>query len=196
MTNKDKLKLVKHMIIISWVCLVFVMLLKVLFGVNFNVVVSNETFVSVCNFIDDNNLVKTLLYLVSSFLTLSMFSLAILQKFKFTKSQLLMIIISCLIGSIGKAYLGVVFGIVYDIWQTFVIHFILDKQINFRKIKIVLFANVLNFAFQLISTTISNLSFTAMYESVLVGMIMCIDLYIMMFLYYLYANLLKLKGGE
>ena len=188
MDNKTKLIIVKRMILLSWILLGICFVIKIFGGNWFEIILNNETFKNICSVIDNSKELKFLIYLISSSITLSLFSLALVEQWKFNRYQLYWVLGSVFVGSFCKAYLGDIVGLVYDCWQFFILPFVLKKDVTIPMILIVIIGNVLNSAFQIISLVIRDIGFKIITDNMLIATIMCIDLYIMLFLYYLYSN--------
>lgn len=54
----DKKKIYRLLIILSWVVLVFYLLMKLLFGYTLEIVCNNEKILAICNFVDKHKPIK------------------------------------------------------------------------------------------------------------------------------------------
>ena len=119
------------------------------------------------------------------------FLLSILQEYKFTKNQLIVVILSvCVSCFIKLIEYNVAF--IADIWLSILLPLLLVwKRKN--KFLIVLIANIFNIGFQFISLATKNISIGVIDNSTFISLIYMIDLYIMCILYYLYRNYNKEK---
>ena len=188
METRNKLLIVKRMILLSWLLLGICFLIKIFGGNLFEIMLNNEKFIKICSIIDNHKVLRFIVYLISGGVTLSLFSLAILEQWKFDRWQVYWIVISVLVGSFCKAFIGDSIGFIYDCWQFFILPFVLKKKISKRMILIVVIGNILNLGFQMISLVIRNIGFKIITDNMLIAIIMCVDLYIMLLLYYLYSN--------
>jgi hypothetical protein len=178
-------------ITLCWIALIAFWCLKLFGGNWFEIMVENE------NFIKFSDLVQNtwLKYVVSfiTILTLNYFSIcAICQRFYFKGKDLLILAIVLIINwalvnfvpmelsfvSSNFAYISfIVYGIIYQTKT--------KKLYGFLAI-------ILDIAFSMLSMFIRNIKFEIVTDY-LVLMILCIDIYIMTALYFLYSNLIKLK---
>lgn len=194
METRNKLLIVKRMILLSWLLLGICFLIKIFGGNLFEIMLNNEKFIKICSIIDNHKVLRFIVYLISGGITLSLFSLAILEQWKFNRWQLYWVVGSVIVGSFCKAFIGDSIGFIYDCWQFFILPFVLKKKISKRMILIVVIGNILNLGFQMISLVIRNIGFKIITENMLIALIMCIDLYIMLLLYYLYSNYRRILG--
>lgn len=111
------------------------------------------------------------------------------QKKKFEKWELIVFSSTVIVGTIIKVYLPPILGIIFDLWQlVFMAVLFILKTGEKKKVINVLIGNALLFLFQLISMVTKNIGVTILGESVLEGVIFSIDTFIMIFLYWCYAN--------
>lgn len=194
MTNieVDKARLLRRAIILSWAVLILCFVIKIFGGNFFEIMTGNENYKALCEFADTHFFVKYPIAVCSSLLCQSLYTLAILQEYKFTKGQLLATVISVLIGTFVK-YLNSYVGLAFDVWLLFVLPLTFLKDVS-RSWEILL-AVCLNFAFQIISLVAKNLAFGFIDDSTFITLIYGIDVYIMCFLYYLYRNYKKENGN-
>ena len=188
MESIDKKKIYRLLIILSWVVLVFYLLLKLLFGYTLEIVCNNERILSICNFVD-NNLIAN--YIVSSIFCFGMLYFyygAIVRKVKLGKKELIILITTTLVANL-IAHIPYVGAYISDF-----IKFILSPMIMLGKFKwknlltCVIFL-ALNFAFQIISMITANLSLAkSLQYNMLVNMVFSIDVILMLIIACLYRK--------
>ena len=185
----DKARLLRRVIIISWASLTLCFFIKIFGGNFFEIMCNNQTYKKICEYADTHLWLDIVISLLSTFLCECLFLLSILQKYWFNKKELIITIISVVVATILKIF-NLNFFMVADIWITILLPMLLlGKQ--FKKYWAVLFANLFNFGFQIISLLVKDLGFVDASETYFIGLIYMIDLYIMCLLYYLYRNYQK-----
>ena len=179
----------KVLIITCWILLILCFIIK-LFGANiFNIVVTNQTFIDVCDWFDEHEVFKyiitTIVYITTVYpIYLTMVDKKIGQDWWFI---LLLLPLSYIKGNWQWV------GFALDILILLVVPLIRTKCKNWLKIIIGI---VLIMAFQEISLVIRNLGFYLEKDSLLINLIMSIDYYIMIFLYYLHMRYIINKKKE
>lgn len=187
----DKKKYLQRVIIVSWIGLVICSVIK-LFGANaFEIVCTNKTFIAVCNYADTHLWAKYVIGATYCFISLYFFILAILQRTQYKAWQVPIFIITVLVGT-GIKIWNPKIGLIFDVWQ-FIVMPILFLGKQWKSYWKVALANVLLFVFQAVSMYAKNLNFGVLGDSVLVGAIYSIDVFLMLILYFAYANLINLK---
>ena len=195
MKNLDTTKIIKRIIIVSWVALGICFLIKLLGGNIFEIVCNNQRFIAICNFADNNFLAKCIMGAISTFISLYFFLLAICSKFKYEKWELIVVIVTVMIGTIIKV-VNQNIGMVFDIWQFIGFPLILLRKTPKKYWKIPV-ANALVLVFQFVSMVTKNIGISFVTdEGILISSIFSIDVIIMVVLYYFYSNLIILKKGE
>lgn len=192
MDKIDKVKYLKRVIIICWVALAICFCIKLFGGNLFEIMCENENFIAICNYADSHLWANYAISLIFCFLQLYFYGLAIVQRLKYKKCELIVLSLTVAIGTLVKI-LSFKFGFIFDIWQVIFMP-ILFLGKNWRTYWKVLLANVLLMAFQLISMYVKNIDDIILGNSVLVGVIFSIDVFIMIMLYYAYANIITMKG--
>lgn len=189
----DKAKYLNRVIIASWIGLALCFVIKIFGGNIFEVACANENFIAVCDYAENNQWAYYLIGAVYCFISLYFYVLAILKQLYYKNWQLIILILTVLIGSYIKI-INSNFGWLYDyLWQfsTMIIIFLGKRYKEYWK---VLFAMVLLIGFQLISLLTRNLGIQMVTNSgVLVSAIYSIDVVLMVILYYLYCNSIKNK---
>lgn len=182
MKKFDKLLVV---IITCWILLLIALVMKLFGSKLFNIIIENKTFIDICNWLDGSwtkYIVSTIFYIISNYLIyLSMTDKKIGQDW--------WILIVMLPFSYIKAQLNWI-GLFLDFLILLIIPLIRTKGKNWLKIIIGI---LLVMAFQEISLLIRDLHFYLNSDSILVALILSIDYYIMIILYYLYSRMLIRK---
>ena len=178
-------------IVICWVSLLSFWTIKLMGGNWFEVVVTNQNFIAFSNFVQN-----TWAKYVVSFITIGILRYftfgAICQKFYFKGKQAVVIAFSVIslwaivnfvpleFSAITSMYGYLLFLIISLIYQT-----------KWKKLYGVL-AIILDFLFSTLSMLIRDIELQILTDYLLL-LILCIDVYIMTALYYLYSNILRLK---
>ena len=192
MKNLDTTKILKRIIIVSWVALGCCFLIKLLGGNLFEIVCNNQRFITICNYADNHLWAKYILGTINTFLSLYLFLLAICGRPKYFKWEFWVVIATVLIGTLIKV-LNQNVGAVFDLWQFIVFPIILLRKTPKKFWKIIL-ANALVISFQFISMITKNIGIQFVTnEGILVSFIFSIDVNIMLLLYYLYSNSIILR---
>lgn len=189
MKKLDKERYLKRVIVVCWIALAICFGIKLFGGNLFEIMCENENFIKVCNYADNHWWANYLLYVPYSFVSLYLFVLAIMQKTKLTKVQLVFVISTVVLGTAIKLINSYV-GFVFDIWQGFIMPSLFTIKTP-KKHWNVLIGNALLMAFQLISMYIKNIP-TAILTSqgVLISMIYSLDVLLMLALYFGYMNVI------
>lgn len=185
----DRARLIRRVIIISWITLALCFVVKIFGGNFFEIMCDNPNYKALCEYADNNFWLKYLIAVLSSIVCQSFYTLAILKQYKFKLWQALVIYPSILISCFIKLT-GISTGIVFDIWLTLGIPIVfLGKQ--YKRYISALIGMALILAFQIISLFVKNLGLINVADSYFIGLIYSIDVYIMCILYYLYRNFNK-----
>lgn len=192
MEKLDKERYLKRVIIVCWIALAICFGIKLFGGNLFEIMCENENFIKVCTYADNHFWAYYLLATIFSFVNTYFFVLAIIQEVKFKKWQLLVVILTVVIGNIIKSFSDIG-GLIFDIWQAIVMPAVFTIRTP-KKHKNILIANGLLLVFQIISLVTRNIGLKILSNSsALISSIFNIDLIIMVVLYYLYSNLIKGK---
>ena len=178
-------------IITCWILLVIALVLK-LFGLNwFEPATDNQTFISICNYIESNLWLKLLTTCMICILLESLTILAMIKQ-KFYTSKTALIFIPLIIASSIISWYNQYIKFAVDILILIVVPLLL--KVNWKRVVI---GVILIFLFQAISMVAKNLgSWSLNNETIVYTFIFEIDTLIMNLLYYLYSNykLVKKKG--
>lgn len=194
MDKIDKVKYLKRVIIICWVALAVCFCIKLFGGNLFEIMCENENFIAICNYADTHLWAYYLIGALQCFISLYFFTLAILQRTKYKKWELILLIITVLVGSAVKM-LSSTFGFIFDIWQVVIMPMVFLGK-NYKKYWKVGLANILLMTFQLASIYIKNINTIILGEGILIGTIFSIDVWLMLLLYFAYSNIKSDKGGN
>ena len=191
MEKLDKERYLKRVIVVCWIALAICFGIKLFGGNLFEIMCENENFIKVCEYADNHLWADILMSGITCLAHLYFFVLAICQKIKFTKVELIIVISTAFIGTILKILCPAFIGIIFDIWQLVLLP--LYFAWKSKKALIVVIANVLLFIFQFISMITKNIGFGILGDSMLEGTLFSIDVILMLFLYYGYANVINSK---
>ena len=178
-------------IVICWISLLSFWAIKLMGGNWFEIVVTNQNFIAFSN-LCQSGWVKYLVSLITNY-TLNYFYFgAICQKIVFKRVQgviinLSLISIWAVVNFVPLEYAIITSNYAYIIF--IVMGIVYNK--GWKKC-FGLLAVVFDFVFSTLSILIRNIELTIITEYLLL-LILCIDIYIMAALYYLYSNLIKFK---
>lgn len=190
----DKKKYLQRVIIVSWIALIICFVIKLFGGNLFEIACTNETFIAICDYADTHLWANYLISALYCFISLYFFTLAIMQKTKYKAWQLIILILTVLGGTALKIW-NSTYGLYFDIWQVIIMPIIfLNKE--FKKYLNIVIANILLFGFQIISMYTKDIEFGVLGDSILVGTIYSIDVFIMIVLYFAYANVINNKDKD
>ena len=193
---------IKRAIILCWIMLVACFAIKLFGGNWFEVVCTNEHFSKLCEFVDNNWFlyypIGLSLYVASTIFVV----LSVSNYKKFSKKDfLILILVLILLWSTQFISSNTKFiaDTLFLIFSPLVIHLIQEKNIknviknNWYK---GIFCFLITFIFQIISLVTKNVGIKITDDSTLVTLILLIDYYIMIVLYYLYMKKSKeVKNG-
>ena len=190
MEKLDKERYLKRVIIVCWIALGICFGIKLFGGNLFEIMCNNENFIKVCAYADNHWWAYYLISTIVGFTNIYFFVLAIMQKVKYTRTQLLIVVFSILLCNIAKC-LYAPLSFIADIWQGILMPVVFTLK-EPRKHWNVIIGNVLLVIFQLASMFIKNVNTIVVTNSgVLVSAIFSIDVFIMVILYYCYMNIIQ-----
>lgn len=179
---------------ICWILLAICFVVKIFGGNFFDIICNNEKFVEFCSYVDNHLWIQMLIGCISSYITYSLYWLAICGKRFFGKKEVIFIAIIipiCVVLRILNAYVA----LVLDVVQYFLVPYIFIRssktKLNNWLTRRIIFGFILNLSFQLISLITKNQAIKHLTDNFLVAIIFAIDVYIMLALYYLYSNTKK-----
>lgn len=193
------MKAVKRAIILCWIMLVACFIIKLFGGNWFEIICTNKHFISICNFIDKHiilqDIIAFILYVPSTFLILMSCSLIP----KPNKKQILIISISLVVVWCSR-YIHPAVKSVLEAVNTIAMPLALRID-DFREngfshtLKKVWYYGFIGCAlivvFQAISLIARNIGFNGIEDNTVISLILLVDYYIMIVLYYLYIRLKK-----
>ena len=150
----------------------------------------NENFIAICNYADAHLWADWVITIIACFIQLHFFILAMCQKAKFNRIELIIFTTTVILGTVLKTITPYFIGLIFDLWQLIImpICFLLKDK---KRIKNVFIGNILLAAFQFLSLITKNIGISILSESMLEGLIFSIDIFIIIILYYCYSNLLR-----
>ena len=174
----------KYIILIRscWILLLACCIFK-LFGANIFIAgVDDGNFKTFCNFVNDNSVLKFIISIIINALSCIIYYMAILEENKPKLKWTIPLIIYVILKQIFNK-----FDILF-----FVLDFIMTIGfplfLKIKNWKRILLGCVLTLIFQVLSMFLKMDNYTMFDNNFLVGIILSIDYYIMLVLYYLYSN--------
>lgn len=185
------------LIVSCWVVLIACFIIKIFGGNWFEIICENQNFINVCELLDNNLIVRSIVYAIFYFASSSLIMLSQL-KYKITDKKALPIIITILVLSIIRQLyvsreVDAIMDLVILIVIPLVIKIIENKKIILNDVLRIIVGIVLVFVFQIISQVAKDIGITYVDEYSLIVFILSIDYYIMICLYYLYSNRKEVK---
>lgn len=192
MEKLDKERYLKRVIVVCWIALGICFGIKLFGGNLFEIMCANENFIKVCEYSDNHIWAYYLMGAIYCFASLYFFTLAICQKLKYEKWELITLMATVVIGSALKLINQYV-GLVFDVWQVIIMPSIFTIKTPKKHWNIII-ANVLLLIFQFVSAFTKNVGITIMSNnSALMSSIYSIDVILMVLLYFGYSNSIKRK---
>ena len=192
MEKLDKERYLKRVIIVCWIALAICFGIKLFGGNLFEIMCENENFIKVCEYADNHFWADVLISSSFCFIQLYFFNLAICQRTKYKKAELVILILTSVGSASVKILLPSIVGLIFDVWSVVVFPCVLLWNTKKKMINI-LIGNILLFVFQLISMITKNIGVGLLGESILEGAIFSIDVILMIILHYSYANIINNK---
>lgn len=180
---KDKYK---TLIISCWVVLLVYFVIKLLGGNYFEAICYNPNIVSICEFVNTSWTRYLLMIPIYTFSSYLIYLTMTKQKLGNDKH----IILILLPASIFKEYL-LILGLIIDtiVWIIYPFYRLYKNKNNLKTcILRVLIGNILIIIFQIISSLTRNIGYYIPLNDVLIGLVMSIDYYLMIALYYLHTR--------
>lgn len=191
-TDKNyKPVVIKRCIIACWILLGICLVIKLFGGNYFAILCTNERFTAVCNFVDEIIPLKIAIGCISSYISYSLFYLAMLSKKWFSKREIIIVLVSVpvfvILRYFNSSSLSNIINLLCNIIQYFIIPLFFEWKNRKYIFPILIFGNILNFAFQFICVIVKNIGIKFITDNTLTSIIFMIDMYIMLALYYLYS---------
>lgn len=189
MEKLDKERYLKRVIIVCWIALAICFGIKLFGGNLFEIMCENENFIKVCEYADNHFWADFVLSSLYCFVSLYFLVLAMCGKYKYERWQLIVLIITVLVGTIVKIYNNIL-GVVFDVWQGIIMPCLFTLKSPNRH-KFVILGNGLLLVFQMVSIFVKDIDYIIVTDyGLLTGIIYSLDVLLMIFLYYLYSNVL------
>ena len=173
----------KVLIIVCWIAYITCLIIKLCGGNRFEIATSNETFIAICEYIDNNLWLKaaicSIFYVISAYLIY----LCLTKQKLFKDWWMIFVLFAFSLINIyfNNTYVNIIISLI-----TLILIPIIRNKGKHRFYVII--GCLLVFLFQLISLITRNIGWNLDNQSTLVGMIFQIDYYIMLIIYYLYVN--------
>lgn len=178
------------LIITCWVSLILCCITK-LFGANWFIAhTDNQTFIDFCNFVVNNAFWNFIIRFTVNVISSSIYYLAVFQQNKPNLKWFIPLIIYATLKSIWYKYQVLFF--ITDLVMTIGLPLLID----YKRWYIIILGVVLTLAFQFISMLLKMNQYSMFDENLVVGLILSIDYYIMLILYWLYSLYLKNRNKE
>lgn len=122
MEKLDKERYLKRVIIVCWFALAICFGIKLFGGNLFEIMCENENFIKVCEYADNHFWADFVLSSLYCFVSLYFLVLAMCGKYKYERWQLIVLIITVLVGTIVKIYNNIL-GVVFDVCRVLLCRF-------------------------------------------------------------------------
>lgn len=191
MNNQEKMKLLKRTIYLCWGALILCFIVKLLGGNYFEIIATNEKFISLCDWLEYhglNDVIKAVFYCFNLGILISIFS-----RSEFKSFTLKFFIISiCIISWVIKRQFALI-GAVIETALMLILPMFISKEKKSKTFVASIIGYLLVNVLQLVSLFVKNIDSMIVKENFIIGLIFQIDYYIMIILYYLYY--VKMKGA-
>lgn len=186
---KTYIHITKTTIIMCWIALLAFWGIKLFGGNFFEIAVQNENFVKFSEKVETTwikYLVSFVTIALSNYMTLG----AVCQKLYFRGKQSIVVWLSIISMWVVANFIEIDF---LKMWYGYILTFLIPLfyQVRYRKL-LGLLAVVFDLGFSIISMFVRNIPFVVS-SNYMISMIMSIDIYLMICLYYLYSNLINMK---
>lgn len=128
----DVPKLIFRLWIILWLCLIILLIMKFCFGIWYPIVVKNESFMNICNFIDENKWLSLIVMGIFYVLNINIITLLCTNKKKYDNWLMLIIANIIIIGNYVVKYFNSIIGNIIEILMIITYIVINIKQNNFK----------------------------------------------------------------
>ena len=178
---KDKYKI---LIISSWIVLIICFAIKLFGGNWFEVMVENQNFINACNWLENNIIVRNAVYLILFIFTNIFYQLGVIKQKWYKPKQYLIFIPMIILWLLKTIITNQVILFLIDMIIFIALPILLNYKCWLRSI----IGVGLILVFQIICLLTKNIGITIIGEEVLTSIILMLDYYIMIILYYLYSN--------
>ena len=190
MEKLDKERYLKRAIVVCWIALAICFCIKLFGGNLFEIMCNNENFIKVCEYADNHFWAKYIIALINSLFSVYFLLLAMCEKWRFEKWELITAIITICLVTLVKIFNQNI-GVILDVWQVIIMPMIFKGR-GKRRCAFVVIGNLLLIIFQFISMFIKNIGIGFITDNgILISFIFNIDVTLMIILYYFYINILK-----
>ena len=173
----DKKKIYRRLIILSWVVLVFYLLMKLLFGYTLEIACNNARILAICNFVDNNIVVNYIISSIFCWIMLYFYYGAIVRKVKLNKRELIILTCTTLLANLFT-YFGIVGSLVSDLLKFLVAPMIMLGKFKWKNLLLCIIAYAINFIFQALSLIIAGLALKTTQNYMLISIVLSIDVLI------------------
>lgn len=186
MEKLDKERYLKRVIIVCWIALAICFGIKLFGGNLFEIMCENENFIKVCEYADNHFWARYLIGFIYSLVSTCFFTLAICQRRKFIKWELILTVSTVLLGTLIKIITPKI-GVIFDLWQLLIMPMVFEGR-GKKRCLLSLCGNFLLLIFQFISMIVKNIGICIISsEGALISAIFGIDVILMLVLYYFYS---------
>lgn len=178
---KDKYK---TLITACWIVLICCFIVKLLGGNWFEIACNNDKFIAFCNTYK-NTIIEYIIGFITYTTTATLYYLALFKRKWYVKKDIIWIVLISIFAIVKRIFIK--YQLLLGLTEILIIigfPIILDIKKWYRPI----IAYGLTFVFQLISLLTKNIGIKVIDDNFIVSLIFSIDYYIMLILYYLYAN--------
>lgn len=188
-TTKDKYnRVIKRSIILCWIALAICFIVKIFGGNFFEIVVHNDRFTAVCELCQKSFILTNIVYYISSCICTFLYTNAVCATRCLSKKWNI-ILYTCMTAIfVIKIFLPIT-GFVLDL----AVMWVAIPLLICRNIWRVLIGVALTLIFQVLSLITKNIGLGILGDNFLVSIIVMIDTYFMLALYYLYSLKLEVK---
>lgn len=184
-------KIVRIAIIIAWCLLIACCAFKLFGSEVFNVAVESQRFIEVCNWLDGDGVwCKYILMFIMNLSATTFVILASALKYKVSWKWLIIIMV-CASAIWGIKFANSIAAFVLECVQFIVLPALISKKWYYGIVGL-----VLNFVFQLFSMFIRGQEAIIFDDNTILSLVMTIDYYIMIALYYMYAILINKRKED
>lgn len=188
-TTKDKYnRVIKRSIILCWIALAICFIVKIFGGNFFEIVVHNDRFTAVCEFCQNSFILTNIVYYISSCICTFLYTNAVCATRCLNKKWNIVLYTCMTVIFIIKIFLPIT-GFVLDL----AVMWVAIPLLICRNIWRVLIGVALTLIFQVLSLITKNIGLGIIGDNFLVSIIVMIDTYFMLALYYLYSLKLEVK---
>ena len=189
MEKLDHERYLKRVIIVCWIALAICFGIKLFGGNLFEIMCGNENFIKVCTYADNNIWAEYLIGFAYSLFSIYFLMLAMCQRRKFVKWELITTIATVAVGTLIKIFNQEI-GLIFDLWQLVIMPMVFEGR-GKRRCFIVILGNILLVTFQFVSMIVKNIGIGFITDNgVLISSIFAIDVIFMIVLYYFYSFIL------